>query len=318
MIIGSGSPGDRPDVSARIEFIREFNRFYTRQIGLLEEGLLDSPFTLTQARVLWELAHRDGATATELSMSLKLDPGYLSRVLRRFQKRRLIRRERSTADARQILLRLTRAGEKAFAELDRESRTQIQSMLDRLSATDQERILAAMDTVRSTLGDGPTEPKVPYMLRSHQPGDMGWVVQRHGVLYAQEYGWDETFEALVAQIVAKFIQELDPKRERCWIAEREGVNVGSVFLVHKTNTVAQLRLLLVEPTARGLGIGRRLVEECIRFARLASYRTITLWTNDVLHAARHIYETHGFKLVHEEPHHNFGHDLVGQTWELTL
>lgn len=313
----TGATTANRESASRIEAVRRFNRFYTRQIGLLEEGLLHSAFSLTEARVLWELAHRDGTTATTLSEYLRLDPGYLSRVLGGFQRRRLIRRERSAADGRQVVLRLTATGEKAFAALDAESRNQLRGMLKGLSETDQYRLVTAMETIEGILGADP-EVKAPYLLRPHQPGDMGWVVYRHGTLYAQEYGWDERFEALVAGIVSKFIGAFDPKRERCWIAEKDGMNVGSVFLVRESDTVARLRLLLVEPAARGLGIGRRLVEECIRFARFAGYETMTLWTNDVLHAARRIYEHNGFRLVHEEAHRSFGHDLVGQTWELTL
>src|SRR6266571_4580925 len=232
-----------------IDTVRRFNRFYTKQIGVLQEHLLESPFSLTEARVIYELAHHDHTTARDLGAELGLDAGYLSRILRE---------------------------PPAFP------------------------------------------PHVPYILRPPRPGDMGWVVQRHGELYAQEYGWDEQFEALVAEIVAKFIKQYDRKRERCWIAERGGENVGSVFLVKESDSVARLRLLLVEPRARGLGIGHRLVDECIGFARQAGYRKMTLWTNSVLDAARHIYERAGFQLVHEEPHHSFGHDLIGQTWDLEL
>ena len=308
---------DRSGLDQRVDAVRRFNRSYTKRIGVLHEGLLGSRYSLTEVRVLYELAHRDKPTAAELSRELGLDPGYLSRILRSFPKRGLISKARSAADGRQSHLSLTARGRKAFAPLDRRSHDEIRAMLIDLSATDQHRMVQAMQTIETVLGS-PREPKVPYLLRPHQPGDMGWVIHRHGGLYAQEYGWDETFEALVAEIAAKFIREFDPKRERCWIVEREGEIVGSVFLVKKSQTVAKLRLMYVEPKARGLGIGKRLVEECIRFARQVGYRKMTLWTNSVLLAARHIYQKAGFRLVHEERHHSFGHDLIGETWELEL
>lgn len=301
----------------KIEAVRRFNRFYTRQIGVLREGWADSPFSLAEVRVLYELAHHDDLTAAELGNELGLDRGYLSRILQGFEKRGFIRKTRSEKDARQTHLTLTPKGRKVFAPLNSRSQQDVGAMLDSLSATDQRTLLESMERIERLLGKK-AEPKVPYMLRAHHPGDMGWVTHRHGVLYSQEYGWDEHFEALVAQITSDFIKNFDPKRERCWIAERDGEIVGSVFLVKKTKTIAQLRLLLVEPKARGLGIGKRLVEECIRFARQKGYRKIVLWTNDVLKVARRVYEDAGFKLVREEPHHSFGYDLVGQYWELTL
>jgi DNA-binding MarR family transcriptional regulator/GNAT superfamily N-acetyltransferase len=300
-----------------VEAVRRFNRFYTKQIGVLHERLLRSPFSLTEARVIYELAHHEKTTATELSNELGLDAGYLSRLLRSFKKRGLIHKQPSQADGRQTLLSLTEQGEEAFAMLNARSRSEVGAMMSVFSAADQNRLVKAMHTIEGLLGAQP-ERKVPYLLRPQQPGDMGWVVHRHGVLYAEEYGWDEQFEALVAGIVAKFIQHYNPKQERCWVAEMDGEIVGSVFLVKKTGTVAQLRLLLVEPKARGLGIGTRLVGECIRFARRVGYRKIVLWTNSVLNAARHLYEEAGFHLIHEEPHHSFGHNLIGQTWELKL
>jgi DNA-binding MarR family transcriptional regulator/GNAT superfamily N-acetyltransferase len=303
--------------SDRIEAVRRFNRFYTRQIGVLREGWADSPFSLAEVRVLYELAHHDDLTARELGAELRLDRGYLSRILQSFEKRGFVRKTRSQADARQTHLALTAKGRKVFATLNSRSQEDVGSMLDALSAADQKILIDSMHTIERLLGDKP-EPRVPYILRTRHPGDMGWIVHRHGVLYSQEYGWDEHFEALVAQITSDFIKTFDPKRELCWIAEREGEIVGSVFLVKKSKTVGQLRLLLVEPKARGLGIGRRLVEECIRFARQKGYRKIVLWTNDVLKAARRVYEQSGFILVREEPHHSFGHDLVGQYWELAL
>ena len=300
-----------------VDAMRGFNRFYTKQIGVLHEGLLGSEFSLTEVRVLYELAHRKTPTATALAKELNLDPGYLSRILRRFETRRLVGKRASTTDGRQTLLSLTPRGRKVFAPLNARSHREVAAMLGPLSAAEQGQLLSAMGTIERLLGDRPA-PRVPYLLRSPRPGDMGWIIHRHGALYAQEYGWDERFEALVAEIAARFIQNLDPKRERCWIAERDGNTVGSVFLVTKSKTVAQLRLLLVEPMARGLGIGNRLVRKCVRFARRAGYRKIVLWTNSVLHAARHIYEETGFRLIHQESHRSFGHDLIGETWELTL
>jgi len=267
--------------------------------------------------VLYELAHRGRSTATELGRELGLDPGYLSRILRGFETRGLIARKTSEADGRQSLLWLTEQGQDTFAPLNSRSRGEVAAMLSKLSPAQQARLIEAMRTIEGLLSPS-FEQKALYVLRPHQPGDMGWVVHRHGVLYAQEYGWDEQFEALVASIVARFIQHYDPKRERCWIAERNGEIVGCAFLVTKTKRVAKLRLLLIEPKARGLGLGARLVGQCVSFARQAGYRKVVLWTNSVLHAARHIYEGVGFHMVHEEPHHSFGHDLVAETWELNL
>jgi DNA-binding MarR family transcriptional regulator/GNAT superfamily N-acetyltransferase len=305
------------ELAQGVEAVRRFNRFYTRQIGVLEEGLLRSPFSLAEARVLYELAHRDQPTAAELCQELGLDAGYLSRILRGFARRGLIEKRPSATDGRQSLLALSADGRAAFGLLERAARDQIGALLEPLSGDGQGRLLQAMRTIETLLGAAP-EPKVPYLLRSHQPGDLGWIVHRHGFLYAEEYGFDEQFEALVAEIVAQFARHHDPRRERCWIAERDGAPVGSVMLVRHSDEVAKLRLLLVEPAARGLGIGARLVEECERFARRAGYRKVTLWTNSVLHAARRIYEQAGYRLVHEEVHHSFGHDLIGETWELAL
>lgn len=302
------------DFDRRVGVVRRFNRFWTRQIGVLREGYLESRFSLTEVRVLFELARGGETTASELGGELGLDAGYLSRLLGGFEKVGLIHKRPSEADGRRSLLRLTEQGWETFAPLEARSRSDIGAMLGSLSVAEQERLVGAMRIIEGLL----SEPERSYLLRAHGSGDMGWVVHRHGILYAGEYGWDERFEALVAEIVAKFIREYDPKRERCWIAERDGQNVGCVFLVKQSEEIAKLRLLLVEPQARGLGIGSRLVEECIRFARGAGYRKITLWTNDVLFAARRIYQGVGFRLVHEEPHHSFGHDLVGQTWELEL
>jgi len=304
-------------VEQRVEAFRRFNRFYTRQIGVLNEGLLDSPFTLVEVRVIYELAHRQASAATEVARALGLDAGYLSRILRGFRKRRLIESKGSDTDRRRSLLSLSLEGRKAFETLNARSHDELDAVLKRLAEEDQQRLLQAMRAIESVLG-GPQEGKVPYILRGPHAGDLGWVIHRHGVLYAREYGWDERFEALVAEIVAKFVRDFDQRRERCWIAERDGEVVGSVLLVKESDEVAKLRLLLVEPKARGLGIGRRLVAECVRFARHAGYKNMTLWTNDILTAARRIYQDAGFQLVHEEPHHSYGHDLVAQTWELAL
>ncbi|MDQ4043011.1 MAG: bifunctional helix-turn-helix transcriptional regulator/GNAT family N-acetyltransferase [Actinomycetota bacterium] len=305
------------ELDRRVGEVRRFNRFWTRKIGVLREGYLESPFSLTEVRVLYELAHCEEATASELGKELGLDTGYLSRILRGFEERGMISRKPSEVDGRRSLLRLTEGGRKAFAPLDARSREDIGAMLDGLSAAEQDRLVEAMRVIEGLFGARP-EPKVPYMLRQHDTGDMGWVVHRHGVLYAREYGWDESFEALVARIVADFIDDYDPAKERCWIAERDGEIVGCVFVVKESDTVAKLRLLLVEPEARGLGLGTRLVEECVRFAGSRGYEKLTLWTNSVLDAARRIYEEQGFEIVEEEEHHSFGKDLIGQNWELKL
>jgi DNA-binding MarR family transcriptional regulator/GNAT superfamily N-acetyltransferase len=307
----------RSTLEQKVETVRRFNRFYTRKIGVLDEGFLKSPFTLTEGRVLYELANREEAAATELRRELGLDAGYLSRILRSFQGKGLVARQPSPEDGRQRLLTLTERGKKAVVPLDARAREQVGAMLRDLPAPGRDRLVAAMRTIEQLLGGRPASAAT-CRLRTHRPGDMGWVVHRHAVLYFEEYGWDERMEALIAEIVAKFIREFDAERERCWIAERDGEPVGSIFLVKKSRRVAQLRLLLVEPSARGSGIGRQLVAECLRFARDAGYRTVTLWTNDVLHAARRIYQEAGFKLVHEEPQENFGKQLVSQTWELKL
>jgi DNA-binding MarR family transcriptional regulator/predicted N-acetyltransferase YhbS len=304
-------------LETRIEAVRRFNRFFTRRIGVLREGLLHSPYSLTEARVLFEVAHRDQVTASDLWRELGLDPGYLSRILGRLEQGGLIGKARSETDGRRRLLSLTPEGKRAFSLLDDRSREEVSEMLGELSEGDQRRLLEAMRTIESVL-DRDFKFSEPFLLRPHEPGDVGWVVHRHGVLYAREYGWDERFEALVARIVADFIDGYDPARERCWIAEMNGERVGCVFVVKGGDTVAKLRLLLVEPDARGLGLGTRLVEECIRFARRSGYETLTLWTNSVLGAARHIYKERGFELVEEETHRSFGHDLVGESWELAL
>jgi DNA-binding MarR family transcriptional regulator/GNAT superfamily N-acetyltransferase len=307
------------ELASQIEAVRRFNRFYTRHIGLLRETLVVSPFSLSEARVLHEIAHHETTTATHLAEELGLDGGYLSRILRGFHREGLIRKDPLPEDRRHKMLSLTDAGGAAYAQLNAGSQAQIEEMLGELGPVEQRRLVGAMNAIEEILGATP-EHRVPYILRPHQPGDMGWVVHRHGVLYNQEYGWDERFEALVAKVVARFIQSYDARRERCWIAEKDGENVGSVFLVRHPDRpgVARLRLLLVEPKARGLGIGGRLVRECTRFACQCGYRTITLWTNSVLDSARRIYEGEGYRLVREESHHSYGADLVGQDWELDI
>lgn len=305
------------DSEAKIDVIRRFNRFFTRRIGVLREGLLHTPYSLTEARILFEIANRDNLSGSDLSRELGLDPGYLSRILSGLERRNLIEKTPSKADARRRLLALTPEGEDAFSLLDARSRQEVAQMLGELSEEEQQRLLQAMRTIEGLL-DKDLKYSELFLLRTHEPGDIGWVVHRHGVLYAQEYGWDERFEALVARIVANFIDGFDSSKERCWVAEMGGERVGCVFLVRASEEAAKLRLLLVEPKARGLGLGTRLVEECIRFARSRSYKVLTLWTNSVLSAARHIYEEHGFILVEQEEHHSFGKDLVGQTWALAL
>jgi DNA-binding MarR family transcriptional regulator/GNAT superfamily N-acetyltransferase len=298
----------------RAEIVRRFNRFYTRQLGLLHEHLLDSEFSLTEARILYELAHRPTLTTSNLCRELGLNSGYLSRVIAGFEKKGLIEKTRSPDDARVAQLQLTDKGHATFEPLNDASRCEVIAMLNRLSEPEQHQLVDAMGQIEGLLSE--TVPS--YLLRDPQPGDMGWIVHRQGVLYAQEYGWNIEFEALVAEIVAKYTREFDQKSDRCWIAEKDGKVVGSVFVVRHDDVTAKLRLLYVEPSARGLGIGGRLVEECLRFARLAGYRKMMLWTNSVLADARRIYERVGFQLIDEEPHHSFGKDLIGQTWARDL
>jgi DNA-binding MarR family transcriptional regulator/GNAT superfamily N-acetyltransferase len=309
-----------PELEARIAAVRRFSRFYTRQLGLLQESLVATPFSLTEARVLYELAHRDALTASELAADLDLDPGYLSRILRRFGEAGWLAKKRAPDDGRQSLISITAKGRAAFAPLNKGSHDQVAALLSRLAPAEQERVVGAIRTVESLLGELPrrSAPVQPVVLRPHQPGDMGWVTSAHGALYAREYGWDIRFEALVAKIAAEFIENFDPKRERCWIAEMDGAPVASVFVVRKTDAIAKLRLLIVDPKARGRGLGKRLVDECLGFAKTAGYSSMTLWTQSILTAARGIYERAGFKLVAQEPHHSFGVDLIGETWERDL
>ena len=302
----------------KIDQVRKFNRFFTRKIGAWCEGLLHSSYSLTEVRILFEIANSDNPTATKLSRELGLDVGYLSRILARFEEQGLTERIRSEHDGRQFLIRLTREGKELFSLLDQRSRDEVAEILNELSEEDQQKLLKSMYDIENILDKKSFKFSEAFFLRSHQPGDMGWVTHRHGVLYALEYGWDERFEALVAQIAADFINNYKPERERCIIAEMNGEIVGSVLVVQSSESVAKLRLLLVEPKARGLGLGSRLVQECITFARRAGYQKLVLWTNSVLVEARHIYGKAGFKLIEQEEHHSFGKDLIGETWELVL
>jgi DNA-binding MarR family transcriptional regulator/ribosomal protein S18 acetylase RimI-like enzyme len=301
-------------LAADVDAIRRFNRVYTRRIGLLNRGLLESEFSLVEARILYELAHRQSATAADLADFLALDPGYLSRLLASLGKRGLVNRKPSTKDRRAAILELTPAGREAFAELDQRSKAEVGEMLRPLSDAGRRQLVGAMATVERLL-DG---KNAAVRIRTHEPGDLGWIVERHGAIYARDYGFDSGFEALVAEIAAKFLKEYDPARERCWIAEMDGRRVGSVMLVRHSHEIAKLRLLLVEAEARGMGLGRQLVETCLEFARATGYREITLWTNSILDEARGLYESLGFTLVKEKPHHSFGRDLVGQDWTLRL
>lgn len=301
---------------AQVAAVREFNRFYTNVLGLLREGVLDTPYSLTEARIIFELARQDEAEVTRLRHWLDIDAGYLSRILARFEADGLVTRARSPEDARRRVIGLTSAGQAAFAKLDALSVQQIRGLLAALTGDGRRSLTEAMTTIRELIG-GRARPAT-VVLRPPAPGELGWVVQRHGALYAAEYGWDETFEALVARIVADYAGRSDRQREAASIAEVDGAPAGCVFCMRQSDATAQLRLLLVEPWARGMGIGARLVSECLSFARKAGYSEIVLWTNDVLHAARRIYERAGFVLAAEAPHHSFGHDLVGQDWRLAL
>lgn len=301
-------------VEQRALIVRGFNRFYTRQIGVLHEHLLESEFSLTEVRILWELAHREDLTVSDLCRELGLNAGYLSRVVSGFEKKGLVVKSRSAEDARVARIELTDKGRATFEPLSDASQREVVAMLEQMPEPAQDQLVDAMQQIQSLLG----EPEPGYILRDPQPGDMGWIVNRQAILYAREFGWNAEYEALVAEIVAKFIREFDPASERCWIAEKDGKAVGSVFVVRRDETTAKLRLLAVDASARGLGIGRRLVDECLRFARLAGYKRMVLWTNSVLADARKIYERAGFTLVEEEPHHSFGKDLIGQIWARDL
>ena len=300
----------------QVAALRSFNRFWTGNIGVLQAGLLDTPYSLTEARVVFELAQAETTDLADLRRRLGVDAGYLSRILSRFKADGLIDSDTSPVDGRRRIIRLTAHGRSVFDDLDLRSATEASSLLARLVEDDRHRLVAAMTTIQDIFAG--SAPAPPFLIRPLRPGDLGWVVHRHGVLYADEYGWDQTFEALVARIVADYVDSHDPAQENAWIAEVDGEPVGCVFCVRNDDDVAQLRILLVEPKARGLGIGAQLVQECIRFAARTGYRTLELWTNDVLVSARRIYEGAGFRLVSEGPHHSFGHDLVEQTWQLDL
>lgn len=304
-------------VSDHVSAVRAFNRFYTRKLGVLDQQLLKSPFSLSEARVLYELAHSGELSAKAIGMELGLDAGYLSRIVQNFDEAGLIARKPLPTDRRQYQLSLTAKGRQAFAKLERTQQDDIAAMLRPLSSDDRKRLTGAMETVERLL-DMPRTPAPTAILRDPRPGDMGWVVQSHGALYASEYGFDSGFEALVAEIVAKYMTTYDASRERCWIADIEGRPVGSVFLVKASDDVAKLRLLLLDPAARGQGLGQRLVAECVTFARACGYRRMTLWTQSNLTAARKIYVDAGFKLVATEPHRSFGQNLTGETWERDL
>ncbi len=306
------------NLEERISEVRRFNRFITRKIGALREGLLHSPYSLTEARIIFEIANSDHLTAADLTKISGLNAGYLSRTLAGLEEKGIIQKVRSEEDGRQRILQLTDEGEKAFRLLNQRSHDEVAQLLGELSEREQQRLISAMQTVQGLLDGKGFKYSEPYFLRQHEPGDMGWIIHKHGILYAKEYGWDERFEALVSQIAADFINNYKPAKERCFIAEMDGEIVGSVLVVQESETVAKLRLLLVDPKARGMGLGTKLVEECIRFAKRVGYKKLVLWTNSVLREARHIYQKTGFKLVAQEKHHSFGQDLVGETWELEL
>ncbi|MGO1121102.1 bifunctional helix-turn-helix transcriptional regulator/GNAT family N-acetyltransferase [Rhodovibrionaceae bacterium A322] len=312
------SASHSPEVSAeQIATVRQYNRFYTRQIGLLNEGIHKSSYSLAQARIIYELAHCAKATASDLARDLAMDAGYLSRLVKKLLNLGLLEREQSANDGRQFQLSLSPEGRAVFAELNQSSKNEIRETLTDIPVGERDQLVRAMQSIQDILGQGP-EPKVPYILRDPQPGDFGWIIHRQALLYHQEYGWDETFEGLVSEIMGSYIQNHDPKWERCWVAERHGEVIGSIFCVKESETVAKLRLLYVDSRARGLGVGSRLVDEVIRFARAKGYKKLTFWTNDILVSARRIYQAAGFELVEESPHHSFGKDLVGQIWSMDL
>jgi DNA-binding MarR family transcriptional regulator/GNAT superfamily N-acetyltransferase len=305
-----------PAMPDLVDDVRAFNRFYTKKIGALRPRLLNAPYSLTEARVLWELAQRPGLTASALSDTLALDRGYLSRLLRGLAERKLVARRPDGEDGRAWRLALTTAGKRAFATLNARSQAETLALIAPLPADARATLRRTLRELTQVLGGTPTMATI--VLRPHQAGDIGWVVSAHGRIYAQEYGLDASFEALVAEIAGNFLKHFKPQRECCWIADLDGRTVGSAFVVEKNETTAQLRLVIVDPSARGHGIGRRLIGQCIAFAQRAGYTAMTLWTNDCLHAARHLYEQAGFVMTQEEKHHSFGQDLVGQTWELAL
>jgi DNA-binding MarR family transcriptional regulator/N-acetylglutamate synthase-like GNAT family acetyltransferase len=304
------------EIAARAERLRRFNRFYTGKIGVLQEGLLNSPFSLAEARVIYEIANGQDIAAAEVGKRLNLDAGYLSRIVQRLMKAGIVSRVASKEDGRARLLSLTRKGRAQFAILNQRSHDEAAGLLRPLSAARQRDLMAAFDAAETILGAPPSD--APLVLRPHRLGDMGWVLEQHGAVYGSEYGWNERFEALVAEVIAEFLAKYDPQRERCWIAERAGERIGSIFLVRKSERVAKLRLLLVTAQTRGLGAGRRLVDECLAFARQVGYREVVLWTNTVLVSARRIYEAAGFELVEETPNNDFGPKLTAQVWRKVL
>lgn len=319
-MLSKSSPSSRASAQGAddpVAAVRAFNRFYTRKLGVLDQHLGNSPFSLSEARVLYELAQRDDLAAKEIGNELGLDPGYLSRIVQSFDEKGLITRKPLPADRRQYQLGLTAKGRQAFAKLNTSSQNQVAALLARLSPGDATRLTQAMATIEAVLEPHRSQPAA-VVLRSHRVGDMGWVISRQAAAYAADYNWDISYEALVAEICARFIRDYDAAREHCWIAEVGGEPVGSVFLVKATDEIAKLRLLQVEKKARGLGVGRALVEQCIQGARDRGYSKMTLWTQSILVAARGIYQSAGFKLVATEPHRSFGQDLVGETWELDL
>lgn len=303
---------------SHVAAVRRFNRFYTREVGALSGHFLDSPFSLTEVRVLYEVAHRPGIAAADLKRELGIDAGYLSRMLAGFARRGLVIHATAAGDARRKELSLSAKGGREFARIEARQRSDVRKMLERAPERDQRALVRRMDEIQKLLVPNAPPSRSAIALRPHRHGDMGWIVHRQAILYHDEYGWNEEYESIVADIVGKFLEHFDPARERCWIAERDGEILGSVFCVKKSDTVAKLRLLYVEPSARGTGLGTRLVNECIEFARKAGYRKLTLWTNSVLVAARRIYEATGFKLVRSEKNHIFGKHLVSQTWDLDL
>jgi len=306
-----------PDFDTRVAAVRAFTRFYTHKSGVLKERLLGSSFGLTEARILYELANRDDSSAKDLSSDLDLDAGYVSRVLKKFEKRNLIFRKPSPHDRRQQNIVLTANGHRQFSILNLKSAQSFAELLKKLKIQEQFQLITAMNTITTLLDDTLKAPS-PFVMRPHRPGDMGWIVLSHGRFYAEEYGWDETFEALVAEIVSSFLANFDSSSDCCWIAEKDGCNVGSALVVRGDETTAKLRLVLVDPATQGCGIGIHLVKECIRFSKRAGYNQMTLWTQANLHAAVAMYKKLGFKLVKEEAHHSFGHDLLGQNWTLEL
>jgi DNA-binding MarR family transcriptional regulator/GNAT superfamily N-acetyltransferase len=312
-----GSAMRQPDLEPDVAAVRAFNRFYTRKLGVLDQQLLKSPFSLSEARVLYEIAQRQDISAKEIGAGLGLDAGYLSRIVQNFDEAGLISREPLPTDRRQYRLALTAQGRQAYEKLERSTNDHIAAMLEGLPPGGKARLVDSITDIQRLLGDGGGAAK-PATLREPRPGDMGWVVQSHGALYAREYGFDSSFEGLVAEIAAKFLASFDASRERCWIAEIDGEQVGSIFLVRHSDDVAKLRLLLIDPSGRGQKLGQRMVGECIAFAKACGYRKITLWTQSILVAARSIYEKAGFRLVAAEPHRSFGQDLIGETWELEL